>query len=321
MGWISQRLFGLSVKETTFAIRGFHVGDSMVRVRLEKVGVSFLQGYHAALGGGEPELLAARLNQVDTEYRGFAFEGAAMGLALLDYLTPWKRNRLHALLKGKGEIHSYMLHVGVGWAIARLPWLRRNIHVPMAQLDPLLRWLVVDGFGFHEGYFHWPRTVKGQAVPVGLSGYEIRAFDQGLGRSLWFVEGADVGRIAATIAAFDPVRRADIWSGMGLGCAYAGGAEPSSIKALVVLAGPYRPHLAQGAAFAAQARRRAGNPSLHTALVCEVLCGVSANRAAQVTDDALVNLPPDGAEPAYEVWRRNIQAFFTKEFAKEAVKT
>ena len=319
MGWLSRALFGMSGEEAPFAVRGFHVGDARARVRLEAVGGTCLHGYHAALEAGESELLGARLNEVDRELRGFAFEGAAMGLALLDHLTPWKRNRLHAFLGGVGEAHAYMVHVGVGWAIARLPWLRRNVQGPMAQLDPLLRWLVLDGFGFHEGYFHWPRTVKCQAVPAGLSGYALRAFDQGVGRSLWFVEGADVARIAESIAAFDPGRRADLWSGVGLACAYAGGTEPEAMEALVALAGRYRPQLAQGAAFAAQARRRAGNSTPHTELACEVLCGVSAHMAAQVTDDALEHLPPDGAEPAYEVWRRHIQVHFAKELLKEAV--
>jgi hypothetical protein len=37
------------------------------------------------------------------------------------------------------------------------------------------------------------------------------------------------------------------------------------------------------------------------------LCGVSAHAAAAVTDDALRDLPRDGVEPAYEIWRRRIQ--------------
>jgi hypothetical protein len=54
-----------------------------------------------------------------------------------------------------------MAHVGIGWAIARLPWLRRRIEQPLNRLDSLLRWLAVDGYGFHEGYFYWPDYVEG----------------------------------------------------------------------------------------------------------------------------------------------------------------
>jgi hypothetical protein len=203
-----------------------------------------------------------------------------------------------------------MAHVGLGWVVARLPWLRRHVDRPLAPLDPLLRWLVVEGYGFHEGYFHWPRAVAAQEVPGRLSGYARRAFDQGLGRSLWFVHGADVARVAAAVAAFPPPRHADLWGGVGLACAYAGGAGADALHALRESAGPYQPPLAQGAAFAAKARQRAGNPAAHTGLACEILCGASADAAAHLTDDALKDLSPDGDEPAFEVWRRRIQDYF-----------
>jgi hypothetical protein len=169
---------------------------------------------------------------------------------------------------------------------------------------------VIDGYGFHEGYFFAPRYVKGQAVPERLSGYARRVFDQGLGRSLWFVKGADIARIPATIAAFEPQRHADLWSGVGLACAYAGGRDRAALESLRDAADAYQPGLAQGAAFAAKARERAGNPAAHTELACEVLCSTSATVAAEMTDNALVDLPADDLEPAYEVWRRRIQAQF-----------
>jgi hypothetical protein len=145
-----------------------------------------------------------------------------------------------------------------------------------------------------------------------MSGYALRAFDQGLGRSLWFINGADVESVAAAVAAFAEARRADLWSGVGLACAYAGGADGASVESLLARAGQFAPHLAQGAAFAAKTRQRAGNPSGHTETACRVLCGMSASEAADVTDAALWNLPPDEEEPAYEIWRRRIASEFAR---------
>ncbi len=281
---LRRKLLGISVAETSFARRGFRGGEAAVRDRLERIGRTFLQGYHAALEEGRPEALGYHLDGVDAEFRGFAFEGAAMALALLDHMMPQRGNRVAGFLGGPGADHLYMVHVGVGWALARLPWLRGDPRRCLARLDPLLRWLALDGYGFHEGYFSWRRFVEREAVPVHLSGYAPRAFDQGLGRSLWFVDGSDAGRIAATVAAFAPERRADLWSGVGLACAYAGGADRSAIETLREAAGPHRPHLAQGAAFAAKARQRACNPQDHTDCACGVLCGMSADEAAVVTD-------------------------------------
>lgn len=226
-----------------------------------------------------------------------------MGLTLLDYVTPW-RKRLRALLSGPGAQYKYLAHVGVGWGLARIPG---GGHRFLSQLDPLIRWLAVDGYGFHEGYFHWRRYIAKQIPPTRFHGYALRAFDQGLGRSLWFVQCADVARIAAAIAAFPADRQGDLWSGVGLACAYAGGAERGDIEAMANGAGTYRAHLAQGAAFAAEARRHAGNPAEHTDLACNTLCGLSAAEAAALTVEAQRRLPSDDDEPAYEIWRRRIR--------------
>ncbi|MGO4880628.1 MAG: DUF1702 family protein [Bryobacteraceae bacterium] len=307
MGDLIRRLLSIPEAETAVSRRGFHVRDAAVQVRLESIGLTFLHGYHAALRDAGGAALAERLRAVVPELQGFAFEGAAMALTLLDHLLPVKRGRFDGFLHGDGAPHFYMLHVGAGWALARLPWLRWRVDSFISTLDPLARWLALDGYGFHQGYFYWPDSVGRQKVPRGLAGYARRAFDQGLGRSLWFVEGAGAPQIAAVIAAFPPARRPDLWSGVGLACAYAGGRGRTELELLRDLAGSYRAEVAQGAAFAAQARARAGNPASHTELACDVLCGVSAAAAATVTDSALAGLPPGAAEPAYENWRQRIQ--------------
>jgi hypothetical protein len=171
--------------------------------------------------------------------------------------------------------------------------------------------LAVDGYGFHEGYFHWRRFIAGGPVPPRLLGYECRVFDQGLGRSLWFVCGADVHALAEVIAHFSPRRRPDLWSGAGLACAYAGGVTGQSIRLMAQGSDLFRSHLAQGVAFAAKARERAGNPAEHTELACQIICGLSAHDTARVTDAALQSLIPEGSDPAYEVWRRRIQRVFS----------
>jgi hypothetical protein len=310
VGALRSQLLGIPLREATFAQRGFKDGAGEARERLEEIGRTFLRGYHAALVEENPATLGPRLDEVERDVRGFAFEGAAMGLALLDALTPWKRTRWRCFLAGPGAAHLYMVHVGMGWALARVPWLGWRLERYLARLDPLLRWLAVDGYGFHEGYFHWPRSVEGQKVPKHLSGYARRVFDQGLGRSLWFVNGADVERIPAVISRFPPARQADLWSGVGLACSYAGGVGRGALEALRRASGSWQPQLAQGAAFAAKARQRAGNSAAHTELACHVIGDMSSDTAARLTDLALQELPAGGEQPSYELWRQRIQAQF-----------
>lgn len=307
MGWLNKTLFGISPNETRFDRRGFEGGDARIRQRIEQIGATFVEGYHAALLDDAPFRLAERLNQFEPELRGFAFEGAAMGLVIADFVHPFRPSHFQAFLEGPGADHAYMLHVGAGWAFARLPIRLENA---ASKMDPLLRWLAIDGYGFHQGYFHWQRFIGQQEAPKNLSQYGCCAFDQGLGRSLWFVKAADPDRITAAIAAFTPSRRPYLWSGVGLACAYAGGVERPVLEALREACGDFLPQLAQGAAFAAKARLRAGNLAGHTGLACEIVCGLSAESAAGITDSALEGLSDAGETPAYEVWRRRIQSKF-----------
>lgn len=299
---IWRHILGIAAVETSCDRRGFRVSNPQMRQRLESIGQTFLVGYHAAIEEGLSRPLSDRLNAVPQELRGFAFEGAAMGLVLLDVLTPWNCQRLTNFVQGAGASHAYMVYVGAGWIFAKL---RLPIESYLQQLDPLLGWLMVDGYGFHQGYFHHQKYIQQQAIPQELKGYARRVFDKGLGRSLWFVEGGNIEAIASTITAFAPERQGDLWSGIGLACAYAGGVEADEIAELKSKAGFYRHKLGQGTAFAAKARDRADNPASHTETACQILCGMSASAAAKVTDLASENLPVGNA---YEVWCSRIQS-------------
>lgn len=300
----------MPLSEASFPRRGFRWTNAAARTHLESIGGSFLRGYNLALEDRNDEVLTNGLEQIEQEFRGFAYEGAAMALALLDRLTPWKHTRLQLFIDGPASSHVYMAYVGAGWSRARIPLRRKSL---LVKPHPLLRWLEFDGFGFHEGFFHWPKYIRDLCPPRKLKGYAARVFDQGLGRSLWFVEGADVARIAATIDRFPATRRADLWSGVGLACAYAGGADRAGVEELQRLACCYKRQLAQGVAFAAKTRLRAGNLTSNTETVSNILCGLSAAGAASITDATLAGLSDTESLPAYEVWRQRIQNAFAQE--------
>ena len=99
-----------------------------------------------------------------------------------------------------------------------------------------------------------------------------------------------------------------MWSGVGLAATYAGFADDAVLSALRRFAGPCWRQLAQGVAFAAKARQRAGNSTEYTERAAQALCGCSAFQAARLCDLTLENLPADGLQPAFETWRQRIQA-------------
>src|SRR5688572_4542364 len=303
-------ILGIAPEETTFARRGFQ-GAGGMRDRLEEIGRTFLRGYHGALEENTLATLVPKLDREPDEFRGFAYEGAGMGFALLDRVTPWRRNRWENFLAGPGEPHTYMLYVGLGWVFARLP-LVFTLQRVFPKLDPVLRWLTLDGYGFHEGFFNPGRERRTRTRTI--HPYAIRAFDQGLGRSLWFSQCADPEKISKMIMALELHRQPDLWSGVGLACGYAGDLQENGLRCLLQAAGDFHLQLAQGVAFAAKARQRAGNLMPFTELAAQIICGISAEEAAHLTDEALENLPEHQSrsdrETPYETWRCRIQQHF-----------
>lgn len=303
MSRLLRRLFRISKENVAASFRG-DPGPS--RAVIEEAASWFIEGYDSALRDSRDESLAARLEEIPAQARGFACEGAGTALALLDTLAPW-RDRLARFLRGPGAPHTYMTLIGAGWVLARLPLSPERLR---ARLDPTLGWLTVDGYGFYQGFFCWPESLVRQKVPTRVRGYARRAFDVGLGRGLWFVEGANPERVHATISGFPAGRQGDLWSGTGVACTYGGGADCSALERMRDLAGPHRPQLAQGAAFAAFTRERAGNPAPQTETACQTFWSVSAAEAAGIVLRAGEDLPPDGAEPAFEAWRGRVQQRF-----------
>lgn len=288
-------------------VRGFQVKDAESRTVLETVGGSFLAGYAVAMEARSPVEAGRPLDDLPIRYQGFAYEGAAMAFAILDGLPGGRNDHVLRFLAGPGGPHVYMAYIGVGWAMARLPRFRwRTLTAP----DPLLRWLVLDGYGFHQAYFHTDRYVHRQHeesnFPWPLDGpqwYARRAIDQGVGRACWFVGGTDPHRVATIIDAFPEHRRGDLYSGAGLAATYAGGADADELRAFWERAGDARPQVAQGSAFAAQARVRAGLVVPHTELATGIFCGMSAAEASEVSEQSRPDPATPGPVPAYEIWR------------------
>ena len=287
----------------------FSKGNTEGWKHLESVVLTALEGYHATLDSNKLEVLVPQLNKIPLEMRSYAYEGAAMGLTLFDFLPPWK-NRLKAYIAGPGAPHIYMVHIGVGEALALF---HRKPEPFIARMeDRVICWLVMEGYGFNKGFFAGRRYIDEQSIPTYLSPYGCRIFDQGLGRSIWFLAGANVERIAATIAAFPFARQADLWVGIGVACTYVGGVDRATVEALEKASGPYKPYMAMGAAFVAKGRQLAGNPVPHTGLVCDVFWGLTADQAAAITTTAFEDLPTDGPEPAFEILQQRILAEFAR---------
>ncbi|MHA3024329.1 DUF1702 family protein [Mycobacterium sp. BMJ-28] len=284
------------------------VDDEATSARLKQVVFTVTECCQITVLDPNFDRLVSRLHEYDEELLGFAYEGAGIGLAALDTLNPTKR-RTRDFAAGPGAPYIYGIYLGAGMGLARM---RLNPERFRRRLeDPLFSWVVLDGYGFHQGFFAHQRYVIEQRMPRQLKGYALRAFDHGMGRSIWFSGGADVARVAAIIASFTASRHPDLWQGVGLACGYTGGVDRPTVVDLRAAAGGHAGHLAVGAAMSASIRHQVGNTADHNDFASEVLCGVSSAEAAATVDALRADLPADPGVPAYALWRERILRHFT----------
>lgn len=294
----------LDESEASFSVRRFHARSEQAQWRLELIGRTFIKGYNSAIERKSVEEINALLDEVQPELRGFAFEGASMACSLLDVLS-LRSSRFIQLMQGRGQQYLHLCWVGTGWACARLRPLHARFRHKFFHLDPLLGTLAYDGWGFHEGYFSSQRYLSAQAPAPGiLKGYARRVFDQGFGRSLWFVGGASPTAIKSMISLYPFERQADMWSGVGLACTYAGGTDRSGMEEILAIDPSLLPHLRQGVAFGAKARVHSNNVTEDTALAAQVLCSGTPEQLAELTDVAKQRTTD------YNEWRSEIQRHF-----------
>ncbi|WP_305788061.1 DUF1702 family protein [Symbioplanes lichenis] len=289
---------------TDFAARGFRTEPAATRAVLQTAAGTFLAGYNAELA--TPAGTAPALGSLPPRLRGFAAEGAAMAATLLDRLSPGGGRRLAALHDAHDGRYAYLIHVGSGWALAKLHRTRLG---GLGAGAPLLRWLAYDGLGFCHGFFAGERAVRrwAQHPPICAPTCDIR--HQGLGRHLWFRACGDPAELARHVARLPARHHGDAWSGIALAVTYAGGVPEATVAALPALAREHRPALAQGAAFAAEAWQHSEYVPEHARTAVRVLAGVDVPTAAGWTWSARHDLDRPGATATdYRTWRLRIQS-------------
>jgi hypothetical protein len=313
-GSVRRLVLSPQLADVTFAKRGFPATPSAATQRLEAIPQAVVCGFEWGIDARDQWEVECRLELVDAEMRGFAFEGVTMAFTVLDAMGGGHRTR--DLLAGPGRRHIFLAYIGMGFAMARLPrplWKKAVPDLGDDPYHPTMSWLAVDGFGFDRAYFDTPRWVDGQKVPSpygweGSPDYFLRAVDQGIGRALWFICGGHTPDVAAAVRRFASHRQPDLWSGVGLAATFAGGSDPDGLDALRRAAGDAWSQLALGSVFAVKARDYGGLVPDCTTTACRVLTDLTVDKAVTLADATAVHSP--GSEPAYELWRQRIRSHF-----------
>jgi enediyne biosynthesis protein E3 len=287
-----------------FPSRGYRPGRPEVRTVLGAHSQAFLGGYNAVVVAPDPVAALRRLRLPVTE-RGFAVEGGAMAAVLLDLMTLSRGRRTRELLASEGDRYRHLVHIGAGFAMGKLRW---RGWVGLAVLDPLLRWLAFDGWGFAVGALGDDAQMRELARHRRACGVRCAIRHQGVGRAIWFIESTEAERVAGRIRTFPRHHHGDLWSGIGFAATLAGGGGQNDLDRIPELAGEYRPHLMQGVAFAAEVSERSGQEPESAQPVVKALTDVEPAEAAGWSVRARVGLERPGARAEdHQLWRSRIR--------------
>jgi len=282
------------------------IDNLSVRQNIEIIMGIFQEAQSKAEEEEDIERLITLLETEKPKFLSIAYEGAAMGLALKDLEKSNSLNRWNILAEESGSNHEVHVHVGLGWAIAKLKIPHDNL---IEDFNPLLKWRVLDGCGYYYGLFNRRRTLLKQEIPDGIEGIAKGAFDQGVGRSIWYAARGVVEMASEHISNFNSARHSDLWRGLGIACAFVGGCDEQDLSSILTLSGSYNKQLAVGAALAARARLKANSPTNDAELACRNWCNLSAEEALVLTIDKEPKTGELEGDP-YSTWLVNIENSF-----------
>lgn len=164
-----------------------------------------------ALKGNSTEQLIKEVSKCDKEYQNIAVEALAMGIGILDHMFLPQSKRWLLLNEHFASSYSNALYAGLGMSLAKLGLAPSPYLINFA---PKLRQIIMEGYGFYSGYFTADKFLNQKQTIGNLLIEEQNAFDQGLGKSLWFHYQGNLKQIYAHIETFARYRQPHLLSGL-----------------------------------------------------------------------------------------------------------
>lgn len=256
----------------------------------QNVGSLFVEGYNAGLETDSTRL-SRQLNSLPAVERSILYEGAFCALASLDLTDQYGRKeerdpamlRVTELAVTSPDLAA-AVNYGVGGALSHLDV---NALRNLSLTNEMWSWPAIDSYGCHMGYFRWSEVMLLPGYPPGISGLAKRAFDQGLGRAIWFLSGARPALMAEIISKFAHYRRADLWSGVGTMTGMYGCESDKDLKLLSNYARKHRLKLQLGVTVGAYIRHTLDSIDSSTEAACKVVCHAGSREIADLAVNAI----------------------------------
>lgn len=152
-------------------------------------------------------------------YRGFAYEGAGMGLGIRASFSIKSGKKFENYIKKLSLKNIYQYYVGLGWWIhIRYGFNASKYDKWINQLESKLSPCIFDGVGFRTGLFMGSDSSNFSKFKYSYQ----RICYQGFGRSIWFRNNFNISKAINDIHYNVPDEfKDDTYSGLGLAVAYS----------------------------------------------------------------------------------------------------
>jgi hypothetical protein len=273
---------------------------------MARIRTTFEDAQLAANAEQNDEALLSYLANTDVQFRSVAYEGAAMSRGLADICSNNGLNRWRAF-EQRAKPHSVQIHIGLGWALAQrqIPILPAIYDLPFTGQARVL-----DGCGYYDGMFRHRSSVRDKIIPEEINGDDLHAYDQGVGRSLWYMAKGEINTLVKLVDGFSDSRKPDLWRGIGIAVTYVGGCDKLMLASILDRAASYQISLASGAALLARARAHADTPNPDADLTCRIWCHMSADEAVALMDET----EPSNEQTNYFRWMELIEDALRKHY-------
>ena len=253
--------------------------NTIIASKMENIKTIFQAAQENASKLEDISELVALLQTTETEFLPVAYEGAAMTLALKDFssgdsILNWKK------FLESSKKYACQIYIGMGWAVGQ----EKRTSLPfLSELNHNMQFRIWDGCGYFDGIFRQRQTIKGQNRQEHIQQKDYQAYDEGIGRSIWYICKGDETKVPEMIQQFSTDRHSDLWRGVGIACSFVGGFEEKALRALESSAGKHSTQLGIGAAMVAKSRIEADCYTEDIEIINRVFNKLSAEEAMEIT--------------------------------------
>lgn len=277
--------------------------QNAVLEKMEKIKLLFQESKELALQTDDIATFIGSLENFENEFRAVAYEGAAMAFAEQDLLSANSLTKWNLFYKQSATMYAVQLHVGLGWALAK----ENKETIPLFNtLNAFMVPRVLDGMGYYDGIFKQRATIKSLKISDRFDISDLKHYDQGVGRSIWYIAAGNPTKCNEIINTFPSERQGDLWRGIGIASVYVGGCDEDTYLELKKTAKDYFSSLAAGAALSVKSRVESNSVTNDTELVCKLLLDTTPNKMVETLHTFL----KDVSATEYNKWLTAIEQHF-----------